>query len=273
MTRVYPIEVHSCLLSSYGKRGGTSKDILRSQLVPLRELSIGNVTPDTADAMLALHIAVDGEGGDLRFTEAKRDIGMQADARAKYLRWLSDGKPKVGKGYNSSVHKNAFVSRPGRSFHNGARAIDVHIAALRFPVLRDDQVLDRLWELAIPLGWTPVIKKPDETARESWHMDFMGPWSHVKDRLGYEQAAMCACLDIGEGREVFERYEQRCIQAQLHRAGFNVGDVDGYLGKRTKAALNASGIGYVDDSLILDTIERVNKLRTKPLHWTYHEKP
>jgi hypothetical protein len=227
-------------MSSYerktGKLGGS-----RQKLIPLSVIDAGLVPQDVADALFALHNAVANAGGDFRVTEARRDVSVQAAARKKYENWLAAGKP-TGSAYDPNTMKNAYVSRPGKSWHNGARAIDVHIQVLRFPGVPTNQQLDQLWKHAKRVGWRPIIKSPDESASEAWHFDYMGPWAHVFDLLGYEQAAMCAALDIGVGDGVYDRARARALQAQIHRCGVNIGDVDGYTGKRTKRGLAALGL-------------------------------
>ena len=244
--RVRFVSVDERILSSYQKAGGTGGD--RATLKPLHTLSGGKLTPDAAEALAALSLAVEADRGDLRITDALRSAAAQAKARERYERWLNDGKPR-GDDYDSSIHKNAFVARPGRSFHNAGRAIDIHVGALNFGGLPKDSWLDRFWEIATPLGWRPVIREPDEGAREAWHFDFMGPWLRVCDRLGYEQAAMGATLDVlplEESTHLFPRAQERLLQAQLHRAGYDVGDIDGYLGIKTEKGLTAAGLRLYD---------------------------
>jgi hypothetical protein len=130
--------------------------------------------------------------------------------------------------------KNAFVALPGRSGHNAGRSIDVHLSELRFPGVPANQQLDKLWEIAIPLGWKPVIKTADEGAKEAWHFDFWGELTGVLNRLGYEQAALCGALLVGHGDlQGFPAV----TQALLCRAGFDIGKIDGAIGPKSIAAL------------------------------------
>jgi hypothetical protein len=231
------VNVDAGILSSYGP-GGTDPSIPRDKLKSLVAINVGKMTPDAAHALLALHKAVTSAGGDFRVTDCYRDVATQAASRAKYDAWVKAGKPKPGAaGWNAATMKNAFVAMPGRSFHNAGRAIDVHLAALRFPVPADQQ-LDKLWELAIPLGWRPIIKEADERASEAWHFDFVGPWLPVQARVGYESAAVGAAQDVGNGEA---DTGWRRAQGGLHRAGYHVGTVDGIAGKKTIDGLVASG--------------------------------
>lgn len=239
------VDVDKSILSSYGP-GGTDVSIPRSQLKSLVAINIGKMTPDAALGLLELHNAVLDAGGDFRVTDCFRSIQTQEDAHNRYLNWVAAGKPAVGSpGWNAKTMKNAFVAKPGRSFHNSGRSIDVHIAALRFPGLPADKQLDKLWELARPLGWHPIIANPDEKASESWHFDYLGCWKVVKERVGYESTAVAAAADVGNG-EKDEGWRQ--VQGGLHRAGYNVGTVDGVVGSKTKGALAASGYkGDIND--------------------------
>lgn len=239
------VEVDSSILSSYGT-SGTDVSIPRASLKPLVKTSMGKMTPDAAKGLLTLHQAVMAAGGDFRVTDCFRSIQTQQDAHQRYQNWLAADRPAVGSSrWDAKTMKNAFVAMPGRSFHNSGRSIDVHIAALRFPGVPADKQLDKLWDLSRPLGWEPIIANPDERASESWHFDFLGCWKPVKVRAGYESTAVAAAADVGNG-EKDEGW--RRIQGQLHRAGYDVGAVDGLLGGKTRGALAASGFkGAITD--------------------------
>jgi hypothetical protein len=232
------VDVDKSILSSYGP-GGTDISIPRSQLKSLVSINVAKMAPDAAAGLLALHTAVLAAGGDFRVTDCFRSVDQQKAARQKYDNWIAAGKPAPGSpGWDAKTMKNAFVAVPGRSNHNAGRAIDVHLAALRFPGVAADKQLDKLWELAIPLGWSPIIREADERASEAWHFDFLGCWKPVQVRAGYESAAVAAAADVGNG-ETDSGW--RRVQGQLHRAGYNVGTVDGLAGNKTKGALAASG--------------------------------
>jgi hypothetical protein len=227
------VPVHASILSSYDAKGQTGGP--RANLKPLATLGkAGIAAADAAIALLALHNAVLAAGGDFRVTECHRDVAVQVAARAKYDRWVAAGKPKPGTaGFDSKTMKADYVATPGKSGHNAGRSIDVHIGALNFPNVAADKQLDKLWEICRPLGWTPIIKEAKEGASEAWHFDFWGELSGVYARLGYEQAALCGALLVGHAGE-FQTYP-RLIQALICRAGFNIGEIDGVLGPRTRA--------------------------------------
>jgi len=231
------VGVDASVASSYQKSGGTGG--ARATLTPLASLGkAGVAAPDMAKALLALHGAVREAGGDLRITECHRDIAVQKAARAKYDAWAAAGKPKPGTpGFDAKTMKAAFVAAPGRSGHNAGRSIDVHLSELKFPGIPKDKQLDMLWECAMPLGWKPIVKAPDEGASEAWHLDYPGELKGVMDRLGYEQWALCGAILVGHGD--LSGYDAE-IQALLCRAGFDVGVIDGKIGNKTKAALAAA---------------------------------
>tara|TARA_Y100000310_G_C20504000_1_gene725472 strand:- start:16 stop:732 length:717 start_codon:yes stop_codon:yes gene_type:complete len=204
------------------------------------------MVPDAAAALLQLHARVDELGGTLFVSDCYRSPEVQGKARKKYERWLAAGKPSPRSAeYDKTTMKGAFVSRPGRSNHNAGRAVDLdHMHAAPDDVPRNEK-LDWLWDVAIPLGWKPIIKSPREGQSEAWHFDFLGPWQVVRDRLDYGQTAMCGVLDHGGGEDLYDRAWERWVQAQIHRAGPDIGDVDGWFGRMTKAGADALGIEYL----------------------------
>ena len=238
------IPVDGSIASSYNKSGGTGGP--RANLTPLAKLGkAGICIPEVAQALLNLSNAVAAAGGDLRITELHRDVAVQKAARQKYENWVAAGKPKPGtSGFNAATMKAAVVAKPGRSMHNAGRAIDVHLSELKFPGVAADKQLDRLWDIAKPLGWSPIIKSADEGASEAWHFDFYADVKGVLDRLGYEQAALCGAILVGHGD--LSSYEAT-VQALLSRAGHNLGAIDGVAGPKTINALAAS-LGITADA-------------------------
>ena len=228
------VAIDESVLSSYdraGKSGGA-----RSSLTPLARLGkAGVAVPEVARALLALSNAVLAAGGDLRVTECHRDLAVQRTARDRYDRWVAAGKPPAGSpSFDARTMKAAFVAPPGRSNHNAGRAIDLHLSMLRFPGIPANGILDRLWEIAKPLGWSPIIKAPEESASEAWHFDYWGELAGVYRRLGYEQGALCGAVLVGHGD--LSSYEA-VVQSLLSRAGFDLGAIDGVAGRRTVSSL------------------------------------
>lgn len=228
------VYVSPSILSSYSEK----------PLVQLGEA--GRAPQDVADALLALCTALPW----LRITELQRAVATQAAARRRYENWLTAGKPapyvdgKPNPKFNAKTMKADFVAKPGKSMHNGGRAIDVNIETLKKHF--GAQYLDAFWPIAAKYGFTPVIAKPTEGVSESWHFDHWGPWARVKDSLGYEQAALCAAVVVGEAGDW--QSGARVTQALLLRAGYAIGEPDGILGRRSYAALDlALGVGWSGD--------------------------
>jgi D-alanyl-D-alanine dipeptidase len=234
MSVVKLVSVDPSIASSYDRAGKTSGP--RTGLVSLARLGRAGVAhPEMADALKTLADNVLIAGGDFRVTECHRDVSVQLAARKKYENWDKAGRPKPGTpGFNSSTMKAAFVAEAGRSGHNAGRSIDVHLSVLSFPGVPKDKQLDKLWEIATPIGWRPVIKSANEAASEAWHFDFPGELSGVLARRGYEQWALCGALLVGHGdMQGFPAL----TQALLVRAGFDIGNIDGAIGPKTIAAL------------------------------------
>ena len=232
------VPVDASILSSYGKTGTGGP---RAELNKLSGYSWGKCVEEVALATKKLHDACTAAGADFRVTEMHRDVGVQALARAKYDRWVAAGKP-TGATFNSKTMKNAYVAMPGRSGHNAGRSIDVDIGKLVFPGVAANLQLDKLWEIAKPLGWRPVIKEAKEGSSESWHLDYPGELAGVMKRDGYEQWAVCGALLVGHSD--FDDFDA-VVQACLCRAGYDIGKIDGDPGPKTNAALELAVAGGV----------------------------
>lgn len=236
MAPISLVPVDATIASSYDKAGKTGGP--REGLTALAKLGkAGIAVPEMAVALKKLSDEVLAAGGDFRVTECHRDVAVQKAARAKYDAWVAAGKPPPSSpNFNSKTMKAAFVAAPGRSGHNAGRSIDVHLGALKFPGVPADKQLDKLWEIAKPLGWEPIIKDADEGASEAWHFDFWGELAPLKARMGYEQAARVGAILVGHGDiGTFEAV----VQALLLRAGHLIGPADGIIGPKTMAALAA----------------------------------
>lgn len=229
------VPVGPTVRSAYDRRGVTGGP--RDGLQVLGQRADGRLTAEAGAALVALDAAVSAAGGDLRVSDCHRSLAVQAAARQRYDAWVAAGKPRPGSSrWNAATMKAAFVAEPGRSNHNGGRAVDIDLAALRFPGVDPGRQLDRLWELALPLGWAPVIAAPEERASEGWHFDFWGDLAPLRARAGYGTAALVAALLVGHG-PVFGVPRVALAQALLHRAGFDPGPLDGDRGPRTMRAL------------------------------------
>ena len=210
----------------------------------------GRLVPQACVALDDLAAAVRKAGGKFALNQIWRSHEEQVALRTKY---------EAGTG--------AAAQRPGTSAHQGGRAIDVSTTTIAFPVAADQQI-DRLWELAKPLGWRPCIDRPDETASERWHLDFWSDWEPVRARRGYTEAAMCAVLDIGEAGQATKAWGAdgaltRCVQAHLHRTGFDCGAIDGAWGARSMAAAKAAGLTGDRAQMAKDAIRLASSTTTK----------
>ncbi len=222
------------ILSSYNRKGGTEG--ARADMQPLAGLSMNRIAADVLSAFLKLAEAVAAAGGDWRITDLFRDAAVQQAARQKYLNWVNAGKPAAGSAtFNSKTMKAAFVAEVGKSFHMGGRALDYNIATLKFPNIAPDKQLDKLWEIAKPLGFSPVIEAPIEGKSESWHLDMRGELEGVYKRTDYGTAALVSSLICGNGAS-YQTYE-RLVQALLLRGGYAIGALDGLIGTKTAAAI------------------------------------
>ena len=207
---------------------------------PLCGLATGHMTPDAAAALLAVHTAL---GGALRVTEAFRSVADQAAARARY----------------DADHSRAFTALPGRSWHAAGRAIDVDLdgtlaAMLSAPQSSQGERWVTLRGALRRCGWRPITDDArGPGVSEAWHHEYRGPWGRLCDDSrsapGYEAAALGATLDVASdsARAALARYvdrlDEREVQAQLARAGFDVGTIDGVLGVKTWAAVERAGLG------------------------------
>jgi hypothetical protein len=234
--RVQLVQCDDRIMSSYDYRRS-------GKPIPLNGMTAtsGACPPDVAEALLKLWEAVRDAGGNLRITELNRPVEVQAEAREKYLRWVNDGKPRP---HDPDIHKTAFVSPAGYSWHQAARAIDVDLKSLDFKDIPFDKWLDRLWDLAIPLGWSPIIKAPNESQTEAWHFNFCGPFQRVLDLHGDKEGAQAAALDIGV--DAYPRAAEHALQAQIWRVyKGDIGKLDGYIGANTRKALVE--LGFSED--------------------------
>lgn len=241
--RTQLVRLNPGILSCYDSAGHVGGP--REQLQRMARRQGGYATLDAAAALLALHLAVEAAGGELRLSDCYRDAATQAAARAGYEAWLAAERPAPSSPEWREHMKRAFVARPGRSFHGGGRAVDVDLARLRFPGVAAEEQLDALWELAQPIGWSPIIRRPDERASEAWHLDYLGEWAPVMARLGrYEEVAAAATLDLGVAEPYGARAQALALQGHLHRAGYHCGRIDGVPGSRTWAAAGAAGLPH-----------------------------
>lgn len=188
------------------------------------------ITPDFFHALKKLDKLVKLNKGSLHVIDLFRSWEVQAENREKYL---------TGK-------KKAYVAKPGGSFHNAGRAVDIGLELLQFEGVDRDDWLEVLWDIAKPIGFKPIIRNPDMDASEAWHFDFPGKdWEDAYKHHNYSEVAKCCVLDVGKwDSSVSDSVTKKMfIQSQLIRLGkYEIGKVDGILGSKTKQALSDLGL-------------------------------
>jgi len=202
------------------------------------------VCEDMGNALKKLDESVRDEGGNFYIIDLFRSWEVQEKNRQDY----------------TSGKKKAFVAKPGESFHNAGRAVDIAVKELNFPNIDKEEWLECFWELAIPLGFRPIIKFPDLGVSECWHFDFPGnDWDFAYKGVKYSEAAKCATIDVGQDNETLSLSDRknRFIQAQLIRRGhYYIGNVDGVIGPKTQGALDHL---LLKDKSVEEIIEKLSE--------------
>lgn len=189
--------------------------------------------PDMRASLLRLSREVTEASGSFRLSDLFRSYEMQLQAHLDY---------KSGK-------KRAFSPPPGSSMHESGRAFDVDVAALGMP-------LATFWAMAAKHGVVPIIARPDTALSECWHFECRGSHELVRRYYASGKAAnlkpsqaMAASAILAAGIRVdsFKHPTMAAIQSALIRLGQDVGPMDGLIGRRTIAALEACGVRLEDD--------------------------
>lgn len=217
---------------------------MNAPLVPVQVLSIYKVagqqvplprrmavaTPDMKAAIARIAEEVGRRGGRFVLSDLYRSYDMQLQAHLDY---------KSGK-------KSAFSPAPGGSMHEAGRAFDVDLGALGLP-------LAAFWELCRPLGVVPIIDAPVPGASESWHFECRGShqkvYDYYREKLGRNfrspAAAMAASAIVATGVRVDafgDKLPGAQVQSALIRLGAILGNLDGDIGPKTRAALDQFGV-------------------------------
>lgn len=213
---------------------------------PIEALKQGSyIVPEFKEALLKLNTEITKLNGNLYITDLTRTWELQEKARQEFL----------------SGKKKAYVAAPGASFHQAGRAVDIDIFNLKFKNLNETKWLQKLWDIAKPLGFYPIIKSADIHASEAWHFDFPGSdWKKAyeyinvsdKDSVTYQNVCKACIIDIGEWN--LEQDQSRIlelnIQSQLYRLGrYEIGELDGYLGSKSIKAITDLLGYYSEDKL------------------------
>jgi hypothetical protein len=125
--------------------------------------------------------------------------------------------------------------------------------------------LSEFWDLARPHGLLPIIDRPLAGVSESWHFDCRGSHQIVYDyyKAGkgtnfkpYAATAASAILSIGVQVEKFGSNQvAAAIQSALIRLDQTIGDIDGSIGKKSRAGLDAVGVPFGDLPTMLTMLE------------------
>jgi D-alanyl-D-alanine dipeptidase len=215
---------------------------------PLPE-HMARATPDMIDAIQNVGAALEAAGGKLYLSDLFRSYEMQ-------LKSHMDWKNKK---------KKAFSPPPGGSLHEAGRAMDLDLESL-------GMTLKDFWVIAREHGLSPIIKTPTAGVSESWHFDCRGShdlvYQYYKSGKGtnfdkpYTAMAASAILSIGVKVDKFgSRQTEAAIQSALIRLGYEVGNIDGSIGKKTKDTLEEAGIPFTDAETVLTALEE--KLKAK----------
>jgi hypothetical protein len=185
--------------------------------------------PDMLAAIRAAEKEVEQAGGNLYLSDLFRSYEMQLGSHLDYVK----GK------------KSAFSPPPGGSMHEAGRALDLDLDALNMK-------LSTFWDIAKRSGLVPIISAPNASKSEAWHFDCRGSHDRVyqyystgkaSNMKPYAAMAVSGILAIDVQVDRFKSKQTEAkIQAALIRLGFDPGAIDGDLGNRSKAALNAVGV-------------------------------
>lgn len=212
----------------------------------------GQGTPDMRTALLRIERDVKAARGVFQLSDLYRTYEMQLQAHMDYV----------------SRKKSAFSPPPGGSMHESGRAFDVDVAAL-------GMTLEAFWKIAARHGVVPIIDRPSTSIKECWHFECRGSHDLVrqyylagkgKNMKASEAIAASAIVSTGVQVNRFKDQTGAMIQSALIRLGQDIGDLDGSVGPRSKAAIAAAGIPAGDPAAVLAALEA--KLMEKfPREW------
>lgn len=190
-------------------------------------------TPDMYTALRGIGRDLKQVGGELVLSDMFRTYEMQLQAHLDYV---------TGK-------KPAYSPPPGGSLHEAGRAFDLSLEDIRIP-------LKKFWEIAANWGVVPIISQPKPSMEEAWHFERRGSHSLVYDYYKngkannfspYRAMAISCILAIGVSVDDFGAQQDAAyLQSCLIRLGAELGNIDGQIGMRTRAALEALQIGGND---------------------------
>jgi zinc D-Ala-D-Ala carboxypeptidase len=212
------------------------------QRLPLPE-RMAHCTPDMEVAIRALSVELAQQGGNLFLSDLFRSYDMQLQSHMDFVK----GK------------KTAFSPPPGGSMHEAGRALDLDLENLGMD-------LHGFWELARPHGLSPIINTPSAGLSESWHFDCRGShqivYDYYKGGKGtnfpkpYPAMAASAILALGIKVDRFgSNQAAAAVQSALIRLGQTLGNIDGSIGKKTRAALEAVGVPFAEPEAMVVALD------------------
>ncbi len=184
-------------------------------------------TPDMQWALGCIKIDVEDRGGEFLLTDLFRSNQMQYQANLDYV----------------NKKKRAYSPPAGGTVHEGARAFDAALKQLGMS-LKD------FWEICFAYGVVPIIARPDIKISECWHFEKRGSfqliYDYYKAKKGnnltpYRAMGVSMVAAIGLKPDKIKMREAH-IQSGLIRLGYEIGNIDGIIGKRTKTVLENLGI-------------------------------
>lgn len=239
------------LVSSYKKKSNPSERL------PIEALgNSAKSVPEMAKALQVLNQIITEQNGTLYITDLFRPWDVQDKLRTEYE--LSKADP--------NIKDKAYAAVPGGSFHQAGRAVDFSVSELNFKDVDKDKWLKKFWDIAKPLGFNPIIKIPDLGISECWHFDYPGSdftkaYNYMddfsSDAIDYTLVAKCGIIDAGcwNPKENAIKIRNMFIQSQLIRLGrFEIGSVDGILGKKSIKALTDLGINQPDLTKVVQSL-------------------
>lgn len=203
-------------------------DIYGSEDTPLPD-RMAQCTPDMANAIQTLQKELSLRNSRLVLSDMFRTFDMQYQAWRDY----------------TSGKKKAYSPRPGGSMHEAGRAMDISINHLKPLTLED------FWNIAIPLGFSPIINTPSVNISECWHFDYRGSHQLVYDYYNsiskekrnmkpYEAMSVSAItdhFDITFIRQIGD-LNVLAVQCLIIRLGDeSIGLLDGINGPKTNKAI------------------------------------
>jgi D-alanyl-D-alanine dipeptidase len=199
-------------------------------LIPLPK-RMALCTPDTFAAIFGIANDVAAKGGRLVLSDLFRSYDMQAQSHQDYI----------------SGRKNDYSPPPGGSFHEAGRAFDIDLSQIKIP-------LSEFWQIGEKYGVYPIIKQPKASVSEAWHFDCRGShqivYQYYAEGKGnnfkpYTAAAISGILSIGANVDDFgDNQIQANIQCCLIRLDKEIGNIDGYIGRKTQSALEELGVNF-----------------------------